>query len=213
MTNLGFAVTGIDVEPYAAAPLLLARLRVDESTGSSIHAIALRCQVRIEPQRRGYQPDETDGLWDQFGGRDRWPATMKPFLWMQCSAMVQGFTTSTEVDLQLPVTYDFDVTASKYLHALRDGVVPLSLLFSGTVFTRGDSGFAVEQVPWDREARYDMPVAVWRALLDRYFPNAGWLRLDRDTIEALAAFKASSTFLTWDETVSALLTKAGVTAP
>ena len=38
-------------EPYAAAPQLTARLRIEETTGQRVHAIALRCQVRIEPQR------------------------------------------------------------------------------------------------------------------------------------------------------------------
>ena len=40
------------------------------------------------------------------------------------------------------------------------------------------------------EARYRLPVAVWRELMDRYFPNSGWLRLDRDTLDALQRFKA-----------------------
>ena len=88
--------------------------------------------------------------------------TLKPFQWMQCNTTVHGFTGETEVDLALPCTYDFDVVASRYLHALGDGAVPLTLLFSGTVFTRGDNGFAVEQVPWGCEARYQMPVQVWR---------------------------------------------------
>ena len=78
---------------------------------------------------------------------------------MQCSTMVQGFTGSTEVDLPLPCTYDFEVTGVAVPARPRDGGVPLLLLFSGTVFTRGAAGFAVEQVPWDREARYELPVA------------------------------------------------------
>ncbi len=57
---------------------------------------------------------------------------------MQCSAMVQGFTGITEVDLALPCTYDFEVTGSRYLHALGDGTIPLALLFSGTIFTKGE---------------------------------------------------------------------------
>ena len=65
--------------------------------------------------------------------------------------MVQGFTGDTEVALPLECTYDFEVTASKYLHALREGTVPLQFLFSGTVFAQGERGFAVQQVPWDRE--------------------------------------------------------------
>ncbi|MET1065689.1 MAG: DUF6084 family protein, partial [Arthrobacter sp.] len=51
MTELAFDVVDIQPEPYAAAPQLTARLRLTESTGATIHAIALRCQVRILPQR------------------------------------------------------------------------------------------------------------------------------------------------------------------
>ncbi|MET1087380.1 MAG: DUF6084 family protein, partial [Arthrobacter sp.] len=54
MTSLAFEVLDIQPEPYAAAPQLTAKLRVTESTGAAVHAIALRCQVRILPQRRGY---------------------------------------------------------------------------------------------------------------------------------------------------------------
>ena len=56
---------------------------------------------------------------------------------MQCSALVQGFTGSTDVELSLPCTYDFEVAASRYLHALRRRQIPVLLLFSGTVFTAG----------------------------------------------------------------------------
>ena len=51
MGSYTFSVVDIFAEPYAAAPQLTARLRIEESTGETIHAIALRCQVRIEPQR------------------------------------------------------------------------------------------------------------------------------------------------------------------
>ena len=121
-------------------------MRIEESTGAVIHAIALRCQVRIEPQRRPYSEADEAELLGLFGDRSRWRDTLRPFPWMQCAAMVQGFTGTTEVDLPMPCTYDFEVTGSKYLHAVRDGFIPLLLLFSGTIFTRGSSGFGVEQV-------------------------------------------------------------------
>ncbi|CAN5825978.1 DUF6084 family protein [soil metagenome] len=210
MSELDFAIVDVFVEEYAAAPQLTARLRITEATAEVIHAMALRCQVRIEPQRRAYSADEESGLLDMFGTRDRWFDTLKPFMWMQCSAMVQGFTTITEVDLAMPCTYDFEVTWSKYLHALRDDTVPVVFLFSGTVFTRGVNGFGVEQVPWDREARYEIPVSVWRDMIDHYFPNSGWLRLSRDTIESLAHYKAVRGLTTWDATVESLLARDGV---
>jgi hypothetical protein len=208
MTELTFAVVDIQPEPYAAAPQLTARLRITEATGAAIHAIALRCQVRILPQRRGYTDAEERGLLDLFGERGRWPSTLKSFLWLQCSTMVQGFTDSTVTDLPLPCTFDFDVAASKYLHALGDGEIPLELLFSGTVFTKGQTGFGVEQVPWDLEASYRLPVAAWHRLMDQYFPNAGWIRLDRDALAALSQYKSARGLTSWEAAVESLLAAA-----
>ncbi|MCZ2403495.1 hypothetical protein IV498_09950 [Paenarthrobacter sp. Z7-10] len=209
MTDLEFAVRDIVPEPYAAAPQLTARLHITESSGAAVHAIALRCQVRIQPQRRAYDAEEEAGLTDLFGPRVRWPSTLKPFLWMQCGTMVQGFSSGTEVDLPLPCTYDFDVAAAKYLHALRDRNIALDFLFSGTVFTKGSNGFGVEQVPWDREASYQLPVSVWRELMDSFFPNSGWIRLDRDMLSALAQYKSARGLISWDAAVESLLAKAG----
>lgn len=205
MSNYEFSVVDIFAEPYAAAPQLTARLRIQESTGQTIHAIALRCQARIEPQRRRYEEADESGLRALFGERDRWAETLKPFLWMQSSAMVQGFTEITEVDLPLPCTYDFEVTGSRYLHAVNDGTVPLALLFSGTVFTKGANGFGVEQVPWDCEASYALPIAVWQQMIESYYPNTGWIRLDHDVLTSLADFRSSQGLTTWEETLQTLL--------
>ena len=211
MADLTFTVVDVFAESYAAAPQMTARLRIEDTSGEPVHAIALRAQVRIEPQRRRYSEDEESGLLDMFGTRERWFDTLKPFMWMQCSSMVQGFTGITEVDVAMPCTYDFDVTWSKYLHALRESSIPVVFLFSGTVFTRGTNGFGVEQVPWDRESRYQIPVQVWRDMIDHYFPNTGWLRLQRDTIEALSHYKSVRGLTTWEDAIVSLLTsKPGV---
>ena len=128
---------------------------------------------------------------------------------MQCITLVQGFTGSTDAELSLPCTYDFEVAASRYLHALRDGSIPVLLLFSGTVFTRGSSGFGVEQVPWDREVRYELPVRAWRELVAQHFPGSGWLRLDHETLARFAAYKASRGHTTDDDAMADLLAAAG----
>ncbi|MGI8899363.1 MAG: DUF6084 family protein [Nocardioides sp.] len=205
MSNYSFSVIDIFAEPYAATPQLTARLRINESTGETVHAIALRCQVRIEPQRRRYDEADDSGLRALFGDRDRWADTLKPFLWMQCNSMVQGFTGVTEVDLALPCTYDYDVIGSRYLHAVSDGIIPIVLLFSGTVFIKGTNGFGVQQVPWDCEASYQLPVDVWRQMMASYFPNSGWIRLDHDVLRELADFKARHGLTSWEETLQTLL--------
>ena len=137
MTDLRFEVLDVTAEPYAAEPQLKVRLGISEWTESRVHAIALRCQVRIEPQRRPYDEEEQSGLRALFGGRERWKDTLRPFLWMHSNTTVQGFSGTTEIDLPLPCTYDFDVIGSRYLHALGQGDVPLVFMFSGTIFTRG----------------------------------------------------------------------------
>ncbi len=208
MTTLSFTALEIVAEPYAAAPQLTARLRIEESSGAVIHAMALRCQVRIEPQRRPYSEADEAELLGLFGDRRRWRETLRPFPWMQCAAMVQGFTGSTDVDLPMPCTYDFEVTGSKYLHALQDGFVPLLLLFSGTIFTRGRQGFGVEQVGWDCEAAYQLPVSVWQQVIEFNFPGTGWLRLDRDVLHALARYQAERGLTSWDATIDSLLALA-----
>ena len=124
---------------------------------------------------------------------------------MQCHTTVPGFSGSTEVDLALPCTYDFDVAASRYLHAVGSGTVPLSLLFSGTAFSVGEDRFAVRHVPWDCAATYALPVQVWRDLMAQFFPRSGWIRLDHDTVTALGDYRARHGLVSWEETVTRLL--------
>lgn len=201
------ALTVIDVapEPYTVTPVLTARIGITASGDEPVHAIALRCQIRFEPLRRRYSDEEAAGMADLFGPRERWANTQRTFLWQHCTAMVQGFTGATEVVLPLECTYDFEVAGAKYLHALRDGDVPLQFLFSGTVFRAGPRGFSVQQVPWDREDRYRMPVTVWRDLIAQHYPNSGWVRLGHDTVAALTAYKSARGLVDVDDAVNALL--------
>jgi hypothetical protein len=86
--------------------------------------------------------------------------------------------------------------------------VSVLLMFSGTVFTRGPAGFAVEQIPWDREARGELPVHVWRDLMRQHFPGTGWLRLEHETLARLAAYKAERGHISNDEALADLLSRA-----
>lgn len=205
MTEVTFAVLEVSAEQYAVTPVLTARVGIAADGDDPVHAIALRCQVRIEPLRRGYSDEEAAGLLDLFGPRERWATTQHNFLWLHTTAMVQGFTGTTQVELPLECTYDFEVTASKYFHALRDGQIPLQFLFSGTVFTKGERNFSVQQVPWDREDHYDLPVSAWRDLMQLHYPNTGWLRLNRDTLDTLSEFKSARGLLSYDEAITSLL--------
>ena len=210
-TAVSFAVLDVAPEPYTVTPVLTARVGIKAcgpDGDAPVHAIALRCQVRIEPLRRSYSDEEAAGLTDLFGSRERWAHTQRTFLWQHCTTMVPGFAGDTTAALPLDCTYDFEVAAAKYLHALRDGALPLQFLFSGTIFVKSERGFSVQQVSWDCEDRYDMPVAVWRELIAQHYPNSGWLRLGHDTIAALSRYKSSRGLLDLDHAITALLADA-----
>jgi hypothetical protein len=208
MADLIFGCTGATAERYAATPTLTFSLTITERSGVRVHAIALRCQIRIEPHRRRYSAAEAQRLHDLFGDPSRWAETVKPIQLATVTTMVPTFTAVTEVDLQVPVTYDLEVTSARYLYGLDDGTVPLLLLFSGTVFVANGDGFSVELVPWSAEASYRMPVSIWRELADVHFPNSAWLRCSRETLDELSAFKAKRALPTWDSTLQALLAEA-----
>ncbi len=208
MADLIFGCTGASADRYAATPTLTFSLTISETSGVRVHAIALRCQIRIEPHRRRYSAAEARRLHDLFGDPSRWADTVKPIQLATVTAMVPTFTALTEVDVPVPCTYDLEVASARYLQGLDDGTIPLLLLFSGTVFVDTGEGFSVELVPWSAEASYRMPVSVWRDLVNAHFPGSAWLRCSQDTLDELSDFKARRALPTWDATLLALLAEA-----
>ena len=202
---IGFRVVGARAEPHAAAPTVTFTLRIDEPASVRIHAIALQVQIRIEPARRGHDPDEQRVLGEVFGEPVRWRQTMRPLVWTEAARVVPAFEGSCDVDLAVPCTYDLDVASSKYFHAIRGGVVPVLFLFRGTVFVESERGFTVAMLPWDREASFDLPAQTWREAMDSFFPDQGWLRVHRDVLDSLLAFKAARALPSWDAVLRDLL--------
>ena len=209
VSELVFDCIGAEADRDAAGPAISFALRIAETTGERVHAIALRIQIRIEPKKRRYSAAEAERLLDLFGETSRWGDTVKPMQFAFVDVMVPSFTGSIELDVEVPVTYDLEVSSAKYFHSLDDGEIPLLMLFSGTVFTKGDTGFSVEQVPWHKEVSYRLPVKVWDDVMEQHFPGKAWIRLDKETVDALSLFKSRRMFTNFDETLLALLGEAG----
>jgi hypothetical protein len=207
MPDLRFRVEGAEAVPFATAPQLVLRLRVTNTPAEeAIHAVALRCQLRIDPAARTYSPEERAKLVELFGEPSRWGETLRGMLWTHAAATVPPFAGEVAVELPVPCTFDFTVAATKYFYGLENGDVAVKLLFSGTVFyERPGGGLQVAQVPWDREADYRLPVRVWRAMMDQYYPDAAWLCLRRDAFERLYRFKRTNGLPTWEQVLERLL--------
>lgn len=213
MASLSFDCTGAWAERYAVMPTITLALRVSETTGQRIDAIALRCQIRIEPARRHYTRPEEERLRDLFGETSQWADTLKPMQFTTISAMVPGFTGSTDVQLPMTFSYDLQIGSGRYFASLEAGEIPLLLLFSGTMFTVVDGRLQVQQVPWSKEATCRLPVSVWREAVDVHFPDSGWITMSRQTLDELQRFKTRRALPTWDATVTALLAEAADATP
>lgn len=208
--ELAFAVTSSAPAEHAAAPTLRLGLRVGTLGGEPVRSVLLDVQVQIAARRRGYGDAERERLFELFGPKEAWGTTLRSLLWTRTTLVVPPFTGSTEVDLLIPCSYDLEVLASRYFDALAGGDVPVELLFSGTVFYSDPDGrLQTIRIPWEREAEHRLPVATWRAALERHFHDSAWLRLDKARFDRLAAYRSRHALGSWEEAVDRLLGAAG----
>jgi hypothetical protein len=210
MPDLQFAVETAAPQLFAAAPLLVFKLRVTEpphaGAPTEFHSVALQCQIRIEPTRRRYDPAEQSKLFEVFGPPSQWGQSLRSMLWTHAQAVVGPFSGSTTVDLPVPCSYDFNLAATKYFHALEGDEVPLCLLFSGTMFYAGDGGaLQVAQISWERETTFRLSVQVWQEMMEHYYPNSAWLRVPRDIFDRLYQYRIRQGLPTWDQALERLL--------
>lgn len=207
MPDLSFEVIGAEVPPFAAVPTLIFKLRIANApTEGHIHSISLRSQIQIAVNRRRYSPAAQARLLELFGEPQRWGDTLRPLLWTHSSTVIPQFSGSVVADLPISCTYDFEIAATKYFDALENGEIPLNFLFSGTIFYEGEEGnLQVGQIPWSKEAFYRLPVATWKEMVARYYPNSAWIRLHKDVFDRLYQYKAMHGLPTWEDVVTRLL--------
>lgn len=216
MPELHLQIEGAEAVAHAATPLIALKLRITNfPAAETIQAITLRCQVQIEPAKRRYAANEQEKLLDLFGTPERWGRTVKPLLWMNTSVAVPRFTGELLVDLELPCTFDFNVAATKYFHALDAGDIPVAVMFSGTLFYEDPNGaLQISQVPWDRESSYRLPISVWKEMMEMHHPNSAWLCLRRDAFEMLYNYKVRHGLPTWEQAIAkALAAEASTEIP
>ncbi len=207
MPDLDFQVESVEAVPFAVAPLLNFKLRVDNSNPDEwIQTVALRCQIQIEPTRRHYTAEEQEKMLDLFGEPERWGQTLKTMLWTHASTVVSPFQNTTTVDLPVNCTFDFNVAGTKYFAGLAGGEIPLLLLFSGTIFYEAaDGAIQIAQISWSKETKFSLPVSVWQEMMEHYYPNSAWLILQRDAFERLQKYKMQRGIPTFEQALESLL--------
>jgi hypothetical protein len=214
MPDLEFSIEGVEAVPYAAVPTLGFRLRVRNTIPDEpVRNVALQVQLQIEPAQRAYTSGEKERLNELFGDPSRWGQTLKTLLWARTSLFIGPFAGETVVELPVQCTFDFNVAATKYFAGLENGFIPVTLLFSGTVFYEDEGLLQIGQISWSREATHRLPAAVWRSMMDLYYPNTAWLALERPVFERLLARKSRQGLGTIERTLDQLLDAAEAAEP
>jgi Family of unknown function (DUF6084) len=211
MPDLSFEIISAEVEAYSVLPTLIFKMRIANADEEErIQNINLKSQIMLTVTRRHYNAGEKAKLQELFGAPERWGETLRTFLWTHVTTVVPAFSGSTTVDLPVSCTYDFEVVSAKYFSALEDGVVPLTFLFSGTIFYKDKEGnIQIGQVSWSKEAAYRLPVALWKEVMDTHFPNSAWIRLHKDVFDQLYQYKIAHGLITWEDALVSLLRASG----
>jgi hypothetical protein len=209
MPDLSFDIVSAEPARDLITPAINFDLRVaNRFPEQSIHAVLLRCQIQIETAKRRYSSEEQKQLRDLFDEPSRWGDTLRPMTWANLSVNIPAFTDSTGFPLTVPCSFDFSVATAKYFLGIEGGDVPLTFLFSGTVFHDAGTGtLQVAPISWNKEARFRLPVTTWKALMDLHYPNTVMLHLRRDVFEELYRFKMALGAATFDEAIQQMLTK------
>ena len=201
MADLAFSITSARAVEHSLAPAIALELAI---TGGPIHSAMLGCQVAIEPAARAYEDGERSRLGGVFGAG----APPRALVWAHASVIVPGFVESTCVELVLACPLDVSGAAA-YLAGVQDGVVPIIVQLSGSIFYDRDGRLQVKPVPRDREARWAMPLSVWRAALERHYADQTPVALGRDVLDRLHAYRSAHGLATLDHAIERLLAQGG----
>ena len=206
MADVTFRVVRAEAASFSASPQIV--LHVEVRAGSPddrVQSILLRSATRIEAGARTHSLEERARLEELFGDEGVWARSSRSLLWGQVAVVVPGFQGTTTIEVHLPCSYDLGAAAAKYLHGLTEGEVPITVQFSGTLFRETSEGLTVSQIPWDREAPFRVPLAVWQRVLDEHFPNSAVVSVRRDLFERVDRYRLEHGLLRWEEAVNRLL--------
>jgi len=201
-----FEVLGAAHEPFAAQPTLRFEMGVSEPSGRDIYAISLTAQINFDPARREYDAETRDDLYELFGAPERWPSTTRSFLWTHASTLVHSFNDAITFGLEVPCTADLEVVAARYVSALPDGEVPLTMHFTGRIlYAAPNRQVQVVHIPWSTSAEYRLPVSTFKAMIKHHHGESGFALLHNDTLQALKKYKRDRGLHSFDACVVDLL--------
>lgn len=207
MPDLRFEIISSRVRQYAAVPTLVFDLQITNDTpDEEVYAAALKCQIIIEATKRQYDAETKGRLYELFGEAERWNETVGTTFWQIITVPVPRFTDQTVVEINVTCSEDQAIAAGKFFYGVRDGIVPLAFLFSGTLFFKdGEGNLQITLIPWEKEASCKMPAILWQEMMDAHFPNSRWLQIRKDIYDKLVKYKSQNNFQTLENCLEDIL--------
>jgi hypothetical protein len=96
---------------------------------------------------------------------------VRPVYWTTKKVGVGTFIGENELEVRCEV--EPAAAATKYVRALEEGDVPVTLLFSGRVLYMSGEGLQMAPIPWAKETTYRIPVSSFRNLIGQGAPAGG----------------------------------------
>ena len=208
MPDLSFQVEGVEVVANAATPLLAFKLRLsDANPEQTIHTVALRCQIQLEVTRRKYTAEDQERL-----ARSVWrtqplgPDPAKSFVDARQSG--RAFVHREQpwsifpcrvrsISMWLPPNISTGWRTGKCRFAC-SSAAPFSMPVR-------EGSLQVAPISWDKEARFKLPVKIWRDMMESYYPNSAWLCLHKDAFDRLYQYKVTHGIPTWEEVLESII--------
>jgi hypothetical protein len=200
MRSLTFTLTGARALDNSVAPAIALELAI---TGDPVSSAMINCQIAFEPAARVYAADERERLGELFGTG----APPRSLVWTQTSIVAPAFDSETHVEIIVPCPFDFSEAVAKYVGGVREGVLPIVVQLSGSVFYDEAGRLRISPIPRDRETRYRIPLAVWAAAIDRHYPDRMPIALARGTVDRLHRYRRTHGLATLEQAIDALLSK------
>ena len=176
-----------------SSPLLQFAVAGDQSDSpdAAVLNVMLNCQIRIEPTRRSYgaararfavrsvrQPGPLGSDPAEFS----LDARKHPHSGLRTRMYGSSFR-SLAASISIWRRPNIS-TASKMakFRSFSSSAARCSTAMSRTTLQIG-------QIAWSKESAYRLPVQVWRAMMDHYYPQTAWLCLRRDAFDELYRYK------------------------
>jgi Family of unknown function (DUF6084) len=211
--DLSFRIEGSSAVAFSAAPELAFAVRIANARPHEpVQSILLRCQIHLDAPARAYSSVEAASLRDLFGEGRVWGRAVRRVLWAHATVVVPAFEVDTVVELHVPCAADPLAAVTRYFAAIREGEVPVVMLFSGTVLHEGvRGGLQAFPVPWSSEARWALPVRTHVQAVEAHHGALAPVVVKRTLLDRLERYRGRAGLASLDQALESLLAREGDT--